>query len=223
MTPAMPRTLSIIRDADAANAVLSSIRRSVLRALREPGSATTVGDRLRLPRQKVNYHLRALERLGLVEHVEDRRRGNCMERVVRATAAYYLIDPSILGDLEVSPGSVADRFSSEHLAAVSSRTVAELAELRERASAAGKLLPTFSLETAVRFASAADQSEFVEELSNAVAELVARYHDQEAAGGRWFRLAMGAHPALPAEPGPAATRAAALEAAGINVHIEDEE
>ena len=44
-----------------------------------------MGRDLGLSRQKVNYHLRALEDAGLVEHVEDRRRGNCTERIVRAT------------------------------------------------------------------------------------------------------------------------------------------
>jgi DNA-binding transcriptional ArsR family regulator len=192
----MPTSLAIIRDPDAAGAVLSPIRRRVLAALREPGSATTVGDHLGLPRQKVNYHLRALESLGLVEHVEDRRRGNCTERVVRATATHYLIDPAVLGELGAEPDDVTDAFSSERLAAVSSRTVADLGELRERAAAVGKRLPTFSLESAVRFASPTDQAAFLEELSSAITGLVARYHDESAEGGRWFRLVAGSHPAL---------------------------
>ena len=192
----MSAALAIIRDADAASAVLSPVRRRVLGALREPGSATTVGARLGLPRQKVNYHLRALEQLGLVEHVEDRLRGNFTERVVRATARRYLIDPAVLGELEARPREAADRFSSAHLAAVSARTVAELAELRERATKSQKRLPTFSLETAIRFGSPADQAGFVDELSNAVADLVSRYHRETAKGGRWFRLTVGAHPAL---------------------------
>jgi predicted transcriptional regulator len=145
----------------------------------------------------VNYHLRALEDAGLVEHVEDRRRGNCTERIVRATASHYLIAPSVLEELAATPEHATDRFSSDHLAAVSARTISELAELRERARAAGKRLPTFSLETAVRFAKPADQAAFMEELANTVARLVARYHDQEAEDGRWIRVALGAHPALP--------------------------
>ena len=196
--PIMSAALDILRDDDRAGAVLNPVRRRVLHALRTPGSATTVGAELGLPRQKVNYHLRALEELGLVEHVEDRRRGNCTERIVRATASHYLIDSSVLGELEATPQAIADRFSSEHLAAVAARTVSEVGELRERAAAAQKRLATFSVETAVRFVSPADQSAFVEGLANAVAQLVARYHDAEAVGGRWFRVVVGAHPALAA-------------------------
>lgn len=194
--------LAILDHADAAAAVLNPLRRRILAALEEPGSATTVGHELGLPRQKVNYHLRTLEDAGLVEHVEDRRRGNCTERIVRATATHYLIASSAHEARSISPADIADRFSSDHLAAVSARTISELAELRARAAAVGKRLPTFSLETAIRFASPADQASFLEELSNTVAHLVARYHDEGSDDGRWFRLAIGSHPALPAATHP---------------------
>ena len=121
---------------------------------------------------------------------------------MRATARHYLIDPAVLGELDARPEKTADRFSSAHLAAVSARTVAELAELRERAAHAHKRLPTFSLETAVRFGSAREQAAFVDELSNAVADLLSRYHSETTEGGRWFRLTVGAHPALPSDNEP---------------------
>ena len=108
----------VLHDPQAAASTLSPIRRDILGALAQPGSATTVGQALGIARQKVNYHLRALEEAGLVEHVEDRRKGNCTERIVRATATHYLIAPSVLGPLEPSPAATADRFSSDHLAAV---------------------------------------------------------------------------------------------------------
>ena len=74
--------------------------------------------------------------------------------------------------------------------------VSDLAELRERADKAGKRLPTFSLETAVRFSSPSEQAAFMEGLSNAVAGLVHRYHDETKEDGRWLRVTVGAHPAL---------------------------
>ena len=197
----MSAQLAILKDANAAAAVLSPVRRQILAALARPGSATTVGSELGLTRQKVNYHLRALEQAGLVEHIEDRRKGNCTERIVRATAGHYLIAPSVLEELGAKPPDAADRFSSDHLAAVSARTISELAELRARARQAGKRLATLSLETGIRFASPQDQAAFATELSNAVARLTAKYHDDAAEDGRWFRVTIGAHPALttPAE------------------------
>ena len=195
----MSRALEIIRGAEQASSVLSPIRARILEALAEPGSASTVARDLGLARQKANYHVRALESHGLIEHVEDRRRGNCTERVVRATARHYLIAPSVLGTLEARPEHSADRFSSAYLAAISARTVSEVAELRERAASVDKRVPTFSLETVVRFSSPQKQAAFGRDLANAVVGLIARYHDNDAAGGRWFRVALGAHPALQPE------------------------
>jgi DNA-binding transcriptional ArsR family regulator len=192
----MSNALSILRTTDAAHSLLSPLRRRILGTLAEPGSATTVGRDLGLARQKVNYHLRALEESGLVTHVQDLRKGNCTERIMKATATHYLIAPSLLDELEATPADTADRFSSDHLAAVSARTISELAELRDRATAVGKRLSTLSLETGVRFSNPTHQAAFAEDLSNAVAQLIAKYHDDSVDGGRWFRVTVGAHPAL---------------------------
>jgi DNA-binding transcriptional ArsR family regulator len=78
--------VAVIEDAAAAEVSLDPIRANLLSELSEPGSATTLAGRVGLPRQKVNYHLRALEKHGLVELVEERRKGNVTERVLRATA-----------------------------------------------------------------------------------------------------------------------------------------
>jgi DNA-binding transcriptional ArsR family regulator len=86
--------IEVIEDPAAAEASLDPIRTRILQELAEPGSATQLAAKVGLPRQKVNYHLKALERHGLVELVEERRKGNVTERVLRATAASYLISPA---------------------------------------------------------------------------------------------------------------------------------
>ena len=57
-----------------------------------------------------------------------------------------------------------------------------------------KKLPTFSLETEVRFSSQQDMHAFAKDLSRAVARLVTRYHDETASKGRRFRFFLGGHP-----------------------------
>ena len=195
MPPTSP--LAVIRDPDSAAAALDPIRQRLLAHLVEPDSATGVARRLGLPRQKVNYHLRALEQAGLVELVEERRKGNCIERVVRASARAYVISPETLG--AVAPGAdlPADRLSSAYLLAVAGRTIRELAELDARARRTGQRIPTLTLDAEIRFASAATRAAFAEELADAVARLAARYHDDRAPGGRAFRLLAAVHPAVP--------------------------
>jgi DNA-binding transcriptional ArsR family regulator len=171
------------------------MRLRILDSLREPGSASTVARQLGIARQKVNYHLRALEKAGFVEEIEQRRAGNCIERIVRARASHYLINPELLGSLGADPEAVNDRFSSSYLIAVAAQAIRDVAALQRQAAKAKKRLATVTLQTDVRFASAADRQDFTTELSNAVARLVAKYHDEKTEGGRTFRFVIGAYPA----------------------------
>ncbi|WP_222110222.1 winged helix-turn-helix domain-containing protein [Mesorhizobium amorphae] len=53
--------VEVIETAVAATAALDPIRSRLLAELTQPASAATLASRLGLARQKVNYHLRALE------------------------------------------------------------------------------------------------------------------------------------------------------------------
>jgi DNA-binding transcriptional ArsR family regulator len=188
--------VAVIEDAAAAEASLDPVRARLLSALAEPGSATTLAARAGLSRQQANYHLRALERHGLVELVEERRKGNCTERVLRATAASFVISPAALADVAPDPGRAPDQLSARWLLALAARLVREVGELITRATAARKPLATFAIDSEVRFASAADRAAFAAELADAVTGLVGKYHDETAKGGRKHRLIVAVHPSI---------------------------
>lgn len=191
--------LEVIRDREPAVALLDPVRQTLLAQLSQPDSAAGLARRLRLPRQRINYHLRELERAGLVELVEERRKGNCVERVMRATARSFVISPEALGLLGPDPETAGDRLSSSYLIAAAGRTIRDLAALEARARKEGKRLATLTLEADVRFADAKSRAGFAEELADAVARLAAKYNDERAPGGRRFRILAAIHPA----PGPA--------------------
>jgi DNA-binding transcriptional ArsR family regulator len=194
------QTLDVVHDPGRAAVVLDPLRLRMLGELRdEPDSASGLARRLRLPRQKLNYHLRELEKEGFVELVEERRKGNCIERLVQATARAYVIDPGIMGSLGIDPGEFQDRFSAAYLVAVAAKTIRDVAHLRQKAEKAGKRLATFTLQTEVRFASAAERAAYVEELTAAMARLAAKYHNEQAEGGRRFQFVLGAYPKVKAE------------------------
>jgi DNA-binding transcriptional ArsR family regulator len=191
--------VDLIQDPAAATTLLHPARRRVMEALGEPDSAAGLARRLDLPRQKVNYHLRELEKAGLVEHVEDRRKGNCVERIVRARATHFLISPEALGALGAGAGDAPgaqDRFSWATLVAAAARVIRDLAVLRRRADGAGKRLSTLTIEAEVRFESAESQAAFTEDLTREVARLVARHHDESAPRGRTFRFVVGGYPKI---------------------------
>ena len=184
----------MIEDPVAAGVSLDPVRSRLLAELVEPGSASTLAARLNIPRQKLNYHLHALERHGLIELVEERRKGNMTERVLRATAASYVISPRALASVEPDPRRAPDRLSARWLLALAARLVREVGSLLVGAAQAGKRLATFAIDGEVRFASAADRAAFAVELADAVTSLVAKYHRESAAGGRDHRILVAVYP-----------------------------
>ena len=190
-----PAALDVIRSPVSAAALLDPIRQQLLQHLRQADSATGLARRLKLPRQRINYHLKVLEGAGLVELVEERRRGNCLERVVRATARAFIISPEALGEIGPTADTAADRLSTAYLIAAAGRTIREVGALEDRAKREGKRVATLTLETEVRFASAETRARFAEELAAAMARLAAKYNDERAPAGRQFRLLAAVHPA----------------------------
>jgi DNA-binding transcriptional ArsR family regulator len=188
--------VTVIDDPSAAEVSLDPIRARLLAELAEPGSASTLAPRVGLTRQKVNYHLRTLERHGLVELLEERRKGNCTERVLQATAASYVISPAALSALAPDPSREPDQRSARWLLAVAGRLVGEVGELISAASAARKRLATLGIDSEIRFASAKDRAAFAVELASTVNRLVAKYHDEAAPGGRSHRFIVAVHPTI---------------------------
>jgi DNA-binding transcriptional ArsR family regulator len=188
--------VAVIDDPVAAAVSLDPVRGRLLAELAQPGSASTLAARMGLPRQKVNYHLRALERHGLVELVEERRKGNMTERVMRATASSYVISPAALSAVAPDPSRSPDQLSALWLLSLAARLVREVGELIGRSRRAGRPLATFGIDTEIRFASASDRAAFAAELSDAVEQLIGKYHDELAPRGRRHRLILALHPSI---------------------------
>jgi DNA-binding transcriptional ArsR family regulator len=195
------RDVHVIEEPAAAAAALDPIRGRLLAELTEPASAAALAERVGIKRQTLNYHLRALESHGLVEVAEERKWGGLTERLLVATAASYVVSPGALGPVASDPGRTRDRLSAGYLVALAARAVREVGLLIGKALETGKRLATLSVDTEVRFRSAAERAEFSRELTEAVTALVARYHDESAPGGRPHRLLLLAHP-LPYTPDP---------------------
>jgi DNA-binding transcriptional ArsR family regulator len=183
--------IAVIEDPAAAAIALDPMRSRLLGELVEPASAGALALRLGIPRQKLNYHLRALEAHGLLELAEERKRGGITERVLRATAVSYVVSPAALGERGADPDLTKDHLSARYMVALAGRLVREVGSLARRAGEAGKRLPTMAIDTEIGFRSAQDRAAFADELTASVLELVARYHHDD---GRPHRLVVAAHP-----------------------------
>ncbi|MBL8991087.1 MAG: helix-turn-helix transcriptional regulator [Phycisphaerae bacterium] len=198
----MSQALCVLDSMEQVSALMDPVRLK-LHGLIAGGHAQSAAAAARLmgqPRQLVNYHLRTLEKAGLVEAVDERRRGNCVERLYRATAGAYLINPAILGELGAgNPGgpSVQDRSTAARLMESAARTIRDAAELRDAAGRPGDEPPVCAFSVGVRFASAEDRAAFIEDLTGEVAKLVAEYHDATVPGGSPYTFTVGGYPTSP--------------------------
>ena len=185
--------VTVLDDPERVRSVLSPVRVRLLRELREPASASGLAERLGTTRQKLAYHLKVLEKEGLVRLAERRQRRGCTERLLVRTARAVVVDPEVLGP-PTEDDRVQDRFSSAYLVSVAARLIGDVAALREGAREAGQRLATVTQETEIRFESPAAMKGFVDEFATSLATLVAKYDRPNADGARPYRLITGMHP-----------------------------
>ncbi|RDI34563.1 helix-turn-helix domain-containing protein [Lentzea flaviverrucosa] len=187
--------IEVIRDAGTARIALEPIRLRLLAELATPESATTLEPLLGIPRQKINYHLRTLEEHGLIQLVSERRVRNTTERFLQASSS-YVISPDVFEQVQPDPRHSRDHRSLGWLLAVTAQLMRDLGELLIGSRRAGRKVATFALDGEIRFASAAARTQFATELSAAVTALAAKYHDENAPGGRPHRMVVAVHPSV---------------------------
>jgi DNA-binding transcriptional ArsR family regulator len=195
--------VGMVHDPAGAAALLHPLRRRILEALREPESAAGLARRLRLPRQRVNYHVRGLARAGFLERAGQRRKRNMIERRYVAKARGYVFSPELLGKLGADRRQVEDTFSASYLLALTSQVQSELGRASREAAAKGKRLATLSIASELRLESAEQRAGFAKALESAVVDVIGRFAsparlaDGNPGSGRLYRLALGCYPIPP--------------------------
>jgi len=196
-------SFALLDTAPRAAAVLHPLRQRILESLAEPDSAAGLARRLRLPRQRLNYHVRELARAGLLRRAGRRRKRNMFEQCYVATARGYALSPELLGRLGADPRRVEDTFSAAYLLALAAQLQAELGRASREASAQGKRLTTLSMNSEFRFESAEQRARFARALEAAVVDVIGRFaspaerEDGTAGPGRPYRLIVGCYPVPP--------------------------
>lgn len=180
--------LEIIADPLTAIVALDPVRARLLADLAEPASAGALATRLGIARQKIHYHLKALETAGLVREVQRRQWGGLTERRLQATASGYLVSPDAMG-----PAAPAARPSAT-LLATAARLLRDAATLLGLSRASGKRVAAMVLEEEVWFHTPEERDAFQDELSSTVRALADTYREALAPGARKHRLVVAVHP-----------------------------
>jgi DNA-binding transcriptional ArsR family regulator len=186
-----PPRVHSIRDAEGLQALSHPTRVEMLEALREPASAAAVARQIGQPRQRVNYHLKALEEARLVEPIGSRRNGNFVETLYRAVARTFVVAPEVAWTSGRREEALRAQHALETLVALGERLQQDAAELLDRAAFDGEEIPSAAVSADVRFASTEDRAAFMRAYLESTRELLDEYG---ARRGDAYRVVLAAHP-----------------------------
>jgi DNA-binding transcriptional ArsR family regulator len=189
-------TLHTVEDAADLQALAHPLRIRILESLREPDSAAAVARRLGEPRQKVNYHLKELDRAGLVRRAGERRNGNFVETLYETVARTLVISPRLAWSDPRRVDALRAQLSLERLVGLGEHVQRDAALLLDRAAFDGEEIASASVEADVHFADEESRAAFLQEYLEALRELCDRYG---ATAGARYRVAMAAYPAADGE------------------------
>lgn len=188
---AVAARVRIVEDLDEVQALTHPIRLAVLGALREEDSAAGVARAIRQSRQLVNYHLKELERAGLVERAAERRKGNFVEQLYRSVAPSFTISPRLAWSGTERTRVLRDQVSLDRLVAMGERLQRDASELLDRAAFDGDQIDSASVDAEVRFADDAARSAFMTEYLALLGPLLKKHGSRAGAA---FRVALAIYP-----------------------------
>jgi DNA-binding transcriptional ArsR family regulator len=178
-------------------ALAHPLRLQLLAALRTPTSAAGAAREIGASRQNVNYHLKELERAGLVTKVGERRTGGFVEGLYETVASSIVVSPRAAWSDPRRLGALRDQLSLENLVVIGERLGRDAAALLDRAAFDGDQIASVAVDTEVHFASEAARADFLREYLAAVGPLLRKYGRRK---GDTYRVVLAAYP----DPQPSA-------------------
>lgn len=210
MGSSAPGEMEVVTDHRRAAALLSPLRLRILHEAGQPVSASELGSRLGLPRQRVNHHFRRLIRAGLLRPAGKRRRRNLYEKLYVASARGYLISPAILGVARADWRRMGENRTFSYLLALLADVQLDLVRLLGPPDRARP--EPVSLKTQVWLESGDQRDELERGLRDAVAGAVGRWArppagEANARTGGAYRLVLACYPYEPESRDGAAAQA----------------
>jgi DNA-binding transcriptional ArsR family regulator len=181
----------LVTRGDALHALTHPVRLQILAALRGPDSAAGVARAIGQTRQNVNYHLKELERAGLVRAAGERRRGNLVEPLFEAVAGTFVVSPRATWVGEQRASALRDQIALERLVVLGDELQRDASELLDRAAFDGEEIPSASVAADVSFESAESRAAFMEEYLRLLGPLLKKHG---ARRGQPFRVLCAIHP-----------------------------
>jgi DNA-binding transcriptional ArsR family regulator len=194
----MPQDVLLVDSVDQAAVLLKPLRVAMLREMEEPRTCPELAERFDETPQKIYYHVKTLERAGLVERTGERWVNGIAEGFYRATAQSFWLSPRLVRSLG-GRWAVEDQTSLRILAGHAEEMLEDVAHLAER-STAGEHIPSLSLAVDIALPHAERRGEFLEELRTTFERLARKYTSSKSSHApETFRFTLACYPTPPRE------------------------
>ncbi|MBI3304254.1 MAG: helix-turn-helix transcriptional regulator [Deltaproteobacteria bacterium] len=184
-----------IEEVNQAAVLLSSLRVDLLKQMAEPRSCPELAEFVGETPQKVYYHVKALERAGLVKKVSERRVRGTVEGRYQAKGRSYWLSPGLVGRIG-GRGRAQDQFSLGFLLTLAEELQADIGHLAE---AETEEIPSLGLSAEIHLRDSGRRAAFLQELQHTFEVLARKYGargpDEIAhRKGQSFRLVLACYP-----------------------------
>jgi DNA-binding transcriptional ArsR family regulator len=190
------RDVFYIKDVEQATTLLKPVRLEILRRMDEPRTCPELSEYFDSTPQKIYYHVKELEKAGLVRKVEEKRVRGTVEGYYQAQARSYWLAPQLIG--QVGNEQIAkDQASLRVLLDLAAEVHDDIGHLGNRASY-GEHVPSLSLSAHIHLPDKARRSQFLAEVQQIFQQLATKYglpeDDISITDEQGFRLVLMCYP-----------------------------
>jgi DNA-binding transcriptional ArsR family regulator len=187
-----------IDDIEQAGALLKPVRVELLRRMAEPRTCAQLASELNEVPQKLYYHVKVLERAGLVEKVAERRVGSFIEGLYQAVARSYWLSPALVGRIG-GAAPARDLLSLGYVLSLAEQLQRDIGTL---AASEAADVPSLGLLAEVELRDDAERGAFLTDVQEAIQTIAERYGarggaSQKGEATTTFRLMLACYPAPP--------------------------
>jgi DNA-binding transcriptional ArsR family regulator len=188
--------LLYIETVDQAMTLLKPRRLELLRSLDQPRTCMELARRFDETAQKIYYHVKTMEKAGLVEKVGERRVRGTVEGSYQAKARSYWLAPNLVGQIG-GRRPAQDQISLHMLCSLAEEILDDVGQLANR-SAIGQDVPSLSLSGEVALPNGERRTAFLHDVQHAFEALARAYGmttpDSPDSTAQTFRLMLACYP-----------------------------
>lgn len=176
-------------------ALFKPFRLELLSMLDEPRTCGQLAETFHSSPQKIYYHLKILERAGLVKKVSERRVRGIMEGYYRAAADSYFLSPKLVDQLGGEQGS-REQMSLGYLLGLADQIQSEVIPLMKSEAD----IHSLGMSAHINLRDDSVRADFLEQLQGVIQGLAEKYSSRFDNGGEEgetdFRLIVACYPKM---------------------------